>query len=193
MGRKGKQNDFEVIVPMDDERTKVLKDNNVLIRLYYLERDYKPGYDHLMKWAYNEFKSIVPGFDTGHMIHVPLMSVIKSLPSDRFDRFISMLGRWENALKFNKNRGTVAEIKTEKEKAEDILSKPGHIFPSDKGYGYIEKEESTVLVPDYISFTIACYALTDVIEELHKSNAKDIIVTKEDDNLVVKYKPSWKE
>ena len=45
----------------------------------------------------------------------------------------------------------------------------------------------------YISFTIARYALTDVIEELHNSNAKDIIVTKEDDNLVVKYKPDWRK
>lgn len=50
-------------------------------------------------------------------------------------------------------------------------------------------EEPTVPVPDYISFTIARYALTDVLEELTAAKVKDIIVTKEDDNLIVKYKP----
>lgn len=46
---------------------------------------------------------------------------------------------------------------------------------------------------EYISFTVARYALTDVIEELTAAKAKDIIVTKVDDNLVVKYKPSWRK
>ena len=45
---------------------------------------------------------------------------------------------------------------------------------------------------EYISFTIANYALTDVVEALPAANVKDIIVTKVDDNLVVKYKPSWR-
>lgn len=54
-------------------------------------------------------------------------------------------------------------------------------------------EEPISYFPDYISFTIAHYALTDVIEELTASKAKDIIVTKVDDNLVVKYKPSWRK
>ena len=89
---------------------------------------------------------------------------------------------------------------------EEILSKPGHIFPSDKGYGNIDdksgqkpltKEEIIDKIREkvseqYIKFSIARYALTDVIEELHKSNAKDIIVTKEDGDLVIKYKPYWK-
>ncbi len=44
----------------------------------------------------------------------------------------------------------------------------------------------------YVSFTIANYALTDVIEALTAAKVKDIIVTKVDDNLVVKYKPSWR-
>lgn len=46
---------------------------------------------------------------------------------------------------------------------------------------------------EYISFTVARYALTDVIEELTAAKVKDIIVTKVDDNLVVKYKPSWRK
>ena len=44
----------------------------------------------------------------------------------------------------------------------------------------------------YCSFTIANYALTDVVEALTAAKVKDIIVTKVDDNLVVKYKPSWR-
>ena len=44
----------------------------------------------------------------------------------------------------------------------------------------------------YCSFTIANYALTDVIEALTAAKVKDIIVTKVDNDLVVKYKPSWR-
>lgn len=44
----------------------------------------------------------------------------------------------------------------------------------------------------YCSFSIANYALTDVIEALTAAKAKDIIVTKVDGNLVVKYKPHWR-
>ena len=87
---------------------------------------------------------------------------------------------------------------------EGILSKPGHIFPSDKGYGDLDEEYGQRPLEEiidkvreknseqYVKFSIARYALTDVLEELHKSNAKDIIVTKEDDGLLVKYKPYWK-
>ena len=46
---------------------------------------------------------------------------------------------------------------------------------------------------NYCSFSVANYALTDVIEALTASKAKDIIVTKIDGNLVVKYKPLWRE
>ena len=45
---------------------------------------------------------------------------------------------------------------------------------------------------NYCSFTIANYALTDVIEALTAAKAKDIIVTKVDGDLVVKYKPYWR-
>lgn len=55
----------------------------------------------------------------------------------------------------------------------------------------VPKEEPTVPIPDYISFSVSRYALTDVIEELYNSNTKEIIVTKKDDNLIVKYKPHW--
>ena len=44
----------------------------------------------------------------------------------------------------------------------------------------------------YCSFIIASYALTDVIEALTAAKVKDIIVTKIDNNLVVKYKPHWR-
>lgn len=45
---------------------------------------------------------------------------------------------------------------------------------------------------NYCSFSVANYALTDVIEALTTAKAKDIIVTKIDGNLVVKYKPYWR-
>lgn len=45
---------------------------------------------------------------------------------------------------------------------------------------------------NYCSFSVANYALTDVIEALTVAKAKDIIVTKIDGNLVVKYKPYWR-
>lgn len=45
---------------------------------------------------------------------------------------------------------------------------------------------------NYCSFIIANYALTDVIEALTTAKVKDIIVTKVDGNLVVKYKPYWR-
>ena len=173
MGRKNKQNDFEVIIPLNSDaeikRAKILDANNVLNRLNNLERDYNIGYNNLVSWAYSEFKSSVPCSDPEHVDKIPLMSVLKRLHSDKFNTFLDMLGRCEDAVEFNKNLRTVAEIKMEK-----------------------EKEEPTAPVPEYISFTIARYALTDVIEELHNSNAKDIVVTKEDGNLVVKYKPSWR-
>lgn len=41
------------------------------------------------------------------------------------------------------------------------------------------------------SFRVAKYALTDVIEAIENDGGKDIIITKEDDNLIVKYKPNW--
>lgn len=45
---------------------------------------------------------------------------------------------------------------------------------------------------NHCSFSIANYALTDVIEALTAAKAKDIIVTKVDGNLVVRYKPYWR-
>lgn len=163
-----RKNDFEVIVPSNDdvenmvsERTKILNNNNILNRLNNLERDYKTAYNNLVFWVYNEFKSTVPCSDPEQVDKLPLMSVLKRLPSDKFDTFLDMLGRCEDTVEFNKSHG-------------------------------IEKEEVTVPVSEYISFTIARYALTDVIEELNNSGAKEIIVTKEDGNLIVKYKPYWK-
>ena len=174
MGRKNKQNDFEVIIPSDSDaeikRAKILDANNVLNRLNNLERDYNIAYNSLVLWVYNEFKSSVPCSDPEHVDDIPLMSVLKRLPLDKFNIFLDMLWRCEDTVEFNKNLKTLAEIKVER-----------------------EKEEPTAPVPEYISFTIARYALTDVIEELHNSNVKDIIVTKENDNLVVKYKPSWRK
>ena len=57
-----------------------------------------------------------------------------------------------------------------------------------------KKEESGIhtYIPSY-RFIIARYALTDVIEELTAAGAKDIVVSKEDGNLVVQYKPDWRK
>lgn len=53
--------------------------------------------------------------------------------------------------------------------------------------------EKKLDVPNtYCSFTIANYALTDVIEALTAAKVKDIIVTKMDGDLIVKYKPNWR-
>ena len=61
-----------------------------------------------------------------------------------------------------------------------------------------EKQEESgihtyIPVPDYYSFIISRYALTDVIEELTVAGAKEIVVTKEDNHLVVQYKPYWRK
>lgn len=168
MKRKNKQNDFEVIVPMDDERTKILEANNVLNRLNNLERDYKTAYNNLVSWAYSEFKSTVPCSDPKYVDKIPLMPVLKCLPSDKFNTFLDMLGRCEDT-----DKGCEVE-----ENDKDTLT--------------TEEKWNELISNGYISFSIARYALTDVIEELTAAKAKDIIVTKVDGNLVVKYKPSWK-
>ena len=169
MGRKEKQNEFEVIVPLSDdvenmisEHTKILDSNNVLNRLNNLERDYENAYNILVSWVYSEFKSTVPCSDPEQVDKIPLMSVLKRIPSDKFGTFLGMLERCEDTVKFNKSHGTVIE-------------------------------EPTVPDSEYITFAIARYALTDVIEELTAAKVKDIIVTKVDNNLVVKYKPAWRK
>lgn len=45
----------------------------------------------------------------------------------------------------------------------------------------------------YYRFSVAKYALSDCIEALTNNGAKEIIVTKYDDNLVVRYKPYWEK
>ncbi len=175
MGRK--KNEFEVIVPLNDdvenmisERTEILKDKNILNRLNVLERDNKCAYSNLARWVYNEFKSTVPGCNSEQIEGLPLMSVLKVISSNKFNIFLDMLGRCEDTVEFNKNHEMKEETKEEA----------------------IARIKDKISNEQYISFTVARYALTDVIEELHKSYAKDIIVTKEDDNLVVKYKPRVK-
>ena len=168
MGRKNKQNDFEVIIPMDDERTKILKDNDVLNRLNNLEFYHASAYTDLVKWVYKEFKSAIPGYNP-KLVDVPLMSALKAIPSDKFDTFLNMLDLCEDT-----DKGCEVE-------------------ENDKNTLTTEEKWNELISDNYISFSISRYALTDVIEELYNSNAKDIIVTKEDDNLVVKYKPSWRK
>lgn len=83
----------------------------------------------------------------------------------------------------------VSEPKEDEDEGQDTLTKEEAL---DQIKEKINRRYNKIITKDYISFKIARYALTDVLEELHKSNAKDIIVTKEDSSLVVKYKPYWK-
>jgi hypothetical protein len=48
-------------------------------------------------------------------------------------------------------------------------------------------------LPQYYEFTVAKYALSDCVEALTNNGAKEIIVTKCDDNLIVKYRPYWRK
>ena len=58
----------------------------------------------------------------------------------------------------------------------------------------IEKsEDGNRSLPQYYEFGVAKYALSDCIEALTNNGAKEIIVTKCDDDLIVKYKPYWKK
>lgn len=52
---------------------------------------------------------------------------------------------------------------------------------------------TTKTLPEYYRFSVAKYALTDVIESIKNSGGKEISVTKEDDELVVQYKPYWRK
>ena len=57
------------------------------------------------------------------------------------------------------------------------------------------KDSSKTMIKPYSAyrkFRVSKYALIDVIEAIKNNGGKDIIVTKEDDNLIVKYKPNWK-
>jgi hypothetical protein len=47
-------------------------------------------------------------------------------------------------------------------------------------------------IPDYYRFSVAKYALSDVIEAIKNNGGKEIAVTKEDGELIVLYKPSWR-
>ena len=48
-------------------------------------------------------------------------------------------------------------------------------------------------LPQYYEFCVAKYALSDCVEALTNNGAKEIIVTKCDGDLIVKYKPYWKK
>lgn len=48
-------------------------------------------------------------------------------------------------------------------------------------------------LPQYYEFIVAKYALSDCIEALTNNGTKEIIVTKCDGDLIVKYKPYWKK
>ena len=54
-------------------------------------------------------------------------------------------------------------------------------------------EDGNRNLPQYYEFGVAKYALSDCIEALTNNGAKEVIVTKVDDDLVVRYKPYWKE
>lgn len=57
----------------------------------------------------------------------------------------------------------------------------------------VENNTHKTSLKSYYEFTVAKYALSDCIEALKNNNAKEIIVTKEDGNLIVRYKPYWKK
>lgn len=183
MGRKRKEfNLLETEQKMlRDVRIQAIKDNHVRSRLSNFSSKDPYNYNNLITWLYGKVKEYIPVENRENIDKLSTMTVIKQLSEGNFETFLDLLCQYE--MRISLEESTVSE-------PEEILSKPGHIFPSDKGYGKIE--EPTVPVPDYISFSISHYALTDVIEELYNSDAKDIIVTKRDNNLVVKYKPNWK-
>ena len=68
----------------------------------------------------------------------------------------------------------------ETEKSEDEYS---NMIVDDNGNRHL---------PQYYEFGVAKYALSDCIEALTNNGAKEIIVTKCDDDLIVKYKPYWR-
>ena len=48
-------------------------------------------------------------------------------------------------------------------------------------------------LPQYYEFIVAKYALSDCVEALTNNGAKEVIVTKVDGDLTVRYKPCWKK
>lgn len=63
----------------------------------------------------------------------------------------------------------------------------------DKYSNMIVDEDGNRYFTQYYEFGVAKYALSDSIEALTNNGAKEIIVTKWDDNLIIKYKPYWKK
>ena len=61
----------------------------------------------------------------------------------------------------------------------------------------LEITKDNVFISNGIPYCKRCnqakYALTDVIESIKNSGGKEISVTKEDDELVVQYKPYWRK
>lgn len=56
----------------------------------------------------------------------------------------------------------------------------------------IDKNENRSL-SQYYEFSVVKYALSDCVEALTNNGAKEVVVTKCDDSLIVRYKPYWKK
>ena len=88
------------------------------------------------------------------------------------ERFNSMVDFVENAIK---DKNSDEQIKENNEYSNMIIDENGHRY-----------------LPQYYEFGVAKYALSDCIEALTNNDAKEIIVTKVDGDLMVRYKPYWR-
>ena len=88
------------------------------------------------------------------------------------ERFNSMVDFVENAIK---DKNSDEQIKENNEYSNTIIDENGNRHLS-----------------QYYEFGVAKYALSDCIEALTNNGAKEIIVTKVDGDLMVRYKPYWR-
>lgn len=76
----------------------------------------------------------------------------------------------------------------------EFMEKIDKIEKSEDEYSnMIVDENGNRHLPQYYEFSVAKYALSDCIEVLTNNGAKEIIVTKCDGDLIVRYKPYWKK
>ena len=143
--------------------------------------DFEMMSSFIAKYFYRENKSYFQDNYGSYTIHDMLKKLSdKSVDEICFqiykyqdiERFNSMVDFVENAIK-DKNSD---ECKENNEYSNTIVDEDGNRH-----------------LPQYYEFGVAKYALSDCIEALINNSAKEIIVTKCDDNLIVKYKPYWKK
>lgn len=103
--------------------------------------------------------------------------------------FLSKYYHKENEIPSNINRSVHAMIDG---LSDESLKEIMDITNKCLEYDFKNKAHKTLNI-SYYEFTVAKYALSDCIESLKNDGAKEIIVTKEDGDLIVKYKPYWKK